>query len=55
VLPPPRLCTDNGVMVAWAGVERLQLGLTGDPSASARARWPLDPAAEPAPGAGVKA
>jgi N6-L-threonylcarbamoyladenine synthase len=22
VYPPPRLCTDNGVMVAWAGVER---------------------------------
>ena len=22
VCPPPRLCTDNGVMVAWAGVER---------------------------------
>jgi len=22
VVPPPRLCTDNGVMVAWAGVER---------------------------------
>jgi N6-L-threonylcarbamoyladenine synthase len=55
VLPPPRLCTDNGVMVAWAGVERLRLGLVDDPCAPARARWPLDPAAEPAPGAGVKA
>ena len=22
VCPKPRLCTDNGVMVAWAGVER---------------------------------
>lgn len=22
VCPPPRLCTDNGVMVAWAGMER---------------------------------
>lgn len=22
VCPQPRLCTDNGVMVAWAGVER---------------------------------
>lgn len=22
VFPPPRWCTDNGVMVAWAGVER---------------------------------
>ena len=22
VCPPARLCTDNGVMVAWAGLER---------------------------------
>jgi N6-L-threonylcarbamoyladenine synthase len=55
VVPPPRLCTDNGVMVAWAGVERLAQGLTHDAEVSARARWPLDPAAEPALGAGVKA
>jgi N6-L-threonylcarbamoyladenine synthase len=55
IVPPPRLCTDNGVMVAWAGVERLALGLTDDFAAPARARWPLDPAAEPAPGAGIKA
>jgi N6-L-threonylcarbamoyladenine synthase len=25
--PPPRLCVDNGVMVAWSGVERLHLNL----------------------------
>ena len=25
--PPPRLCVDNGVMVAWSGVERLRLNL----------------------------
>jgi N6-L-threonylcarbamoyladenine synthase len=55
VVPPPALCTDNGVMVAWAGLERLSLGLTDDLAAPARARWPLDPSAEPAPGAGVKA
>jgi tRNA N6-adenosine threonylcarbamoyltransferase len=55
VVPPPRLCTDNGVMIAWAGQERLALGLVDDLSAPARARWPLDPAAEPALGAGVKA
>lgn len=55
IVPPPRLCTDNGVMIAWAGVERLALGLSDDLTAPARARWPLDPAAEPAPGAGVKA
>ncbi len=26
VCPPPRYCTDNGVMVAWGGVERYALG-----------------------------
>nr|XP_020658558.1 probable tRNA N6-adenosine threonylcarbamoyltransferase, mitochondrial isoform X1 [Pogona vitticeps] len=25
--PPPRLCTDNGVMIAWNGVEKLRAGL----------------------------
>ncbi|NXU49608.1 OSGP2 protein, partial [Turnix velox] len=24
--PPPRLCTDNGVMIAWNGIERLRAG-----------------------------
>jgi N6-L-threonylcarbamoyladenine synthase len=55
IIPPPALCTDNGVMIAWAGLERLALGLVDDLAAPARARWPLDPAAEPALGAGVKA
>ena len=54
VVPPPRLCTDNGTMVAWAGVERLRLGLTDPLDVVARPRWPLDPAAEPALGSGVK-
>jgi N6-L-threonylcarbamoyladenine synthase len=51
--PPPRLCTDNGVMVAWAGVERLRLGLVDGLDAPPRARWPLDPQAPPARGAGI--
>ncbi|XP_039350291.1 probable tRNA N6-adenosine threonylcarbamoyltransferase, mitochondrial isoform X3 [Mauremys reevesii] len=25
--PPPRLCTDNGVMIAWNGIERMRAGL----------------------------
>jgi N6-L-threonylcarbamoyladenine synthase len=55
VVPPPTLCTDNGGMIAWAGAERLHLGLSDRLDASARARWPLDPDAEAAPFAGVKA
>ena len=55
VAPPPELCTDNGAMIAWAGIERLRLGLTDGLDASPRARWPLDPDAPPATGAGVKA
>lgn len=42
VVPPIPLCTDNGVMVAWAGAERLALGDTDGFEISAKARWPLD-------------
>ena len=45
VLPPPHLCTDNGAMIAWAGIERLRLGLTNGMDFPPRARWPLDEAA----------
>ena len=41
VAPPPALCTDNGAMIAWAGAERLALGLTDPLDVAARARWPL--------------
>jgi N6-L-threonylcarbamoyladenine synthase len=41
VVPPPELCTDNGAMIAWAGAERLELGLTDGLDVSPRARWPL--------------
>ena len=40
VLPPPNLCTDNGAMIAWAGIERLRLGLTNEMNFAPRARWP---------------
>ncbi len=54
--PPIRFCTDNGVMVAWAGLERFRLGYTSPLDFKPRPRWPLDEDAPKAPGAGgVKA
>ena len=55
IAPPLTLCTDNAAMVAWAGIERLRLNMVDDLDATPRARWPLDPNAAPAIGAGVKA
>jgi N6-L-threonylcarbamoyladenine synthase len=46
--PPLPLCGDNGVIVAWAGIERLRLGLVDDLTVPARARWPLDTAIDAA-------
>jgi N6-L-threonylcarbamoyladenine synthase len=42
IAPQPELCTDNAAMVAWAGIERLRLGLSDELDAAARPRWPLD-------------
>jgi N6-L-threonylcarbamoyladenine synthase len=42
IIPPPALCTDNGAMIAWAGAERMALGLTDTMDAPPRARWLLD-------------
>ena len=55
VAPPMALCTDNAAMIAWAGCERLPLDAFDPLDFKARPRWPLDPQAEPARGAGVKA
>jgi len=51
VVPKPRFCTDNAVMVAWAGWERMQLGLADPPLSRSynltdkiveiRPRWPI--------------
>jgi len=42
IAPPPPLCTDNGAMIAWAGVERFRKGLFGPLSFAPRPRWPLE-------------
>ena len=55
VAPPLWLCTDNAAMIAWAGALRFEAGLVDPLDVPARARWPLDPSAERARGAGVKA
>ncbi len=55
VAPPLWLCTDNAAMIGWAGAERHAAGLFDGLDFAARPRWPLDPDAEKARGAGVKA
>ena len=55
--PPMAYCTDNAAMIALAGAERLQRGLTSDIDTAARPRWPLDEAralADPVHPAGRK-
>ncbi|MHA7871435.1 MAG: hypothetical protein ACX939_03705 [Hyphococcus sp.] len=47
IAPPPKYCTDNGAMIAWAGAERIAAGHTdalhNALSMAPRARWPLAP------------
>lgn len=40
--PPMKLCTDNGAMIAWAGIERMKEGFIDDINFVPKARWPLD-------------
>lgn len=43
IAPPHRLCTDNAVMIAWAGLERMAEGFEPDHlDVAPRSRWPLD-------------
>ena len=54
VAPALELCTDNGAMIAWAGLERLQAGADDDSDVAPRPRWPLDATATPLVGGGRK-
>jgi len=48
ITPHPALCTDNGAMIAWAGLERFSLNMVDDLTFAARPRWPLDADADAA-------
>ena len=52
IVPPFELCTDNAAMIAWAGAERLALGLVDDIDFAPRPRWPLDTISAPVYGSG---
>jgi N6-L-threonylcarbamoyladenine synthase len=48
MVPPPRLCTDQGAMSAWAGVERIMVGSSDDPTnQEVYARYPFATKQEP--------
>jgi len=51
-VPPFHLCADNAAMIAWAGAERLTLGLSDELDFAARPRWPLDSISAPVYGHG---
>ena len=40
--PRPEFCTDNGAMIAYAGMFRFKMGQRADLTVSVRPRWPLD-------------
>jgi N6-L-threonylcarbamoyladenine synthase len=43
VFPPPKFCTDNAAMIAWAGIEMWEAGYRTELSAMAVRKWAIDP------------
>ena len=54
VAPPPRLCTDNGAMIAYAALEAMAAGIAEGKETRVRSRWPLDADAAVLIGAGKR-
>lgn len=46
IFPPPSLCTDNALMVAWAGMEMYTAGYQSTIDISPIRKWSMDPRAE---------
>lgn len=44
--PPPSLCTDNALMIAWAGMEMYTAGYTSSLAITPIRKWSMDPRAE---------
>jgi len=42
ICPSPKYCTDNGIMIAWAGLENYKIGKSSNLDFTPKARWPLD-------------
>ncbi len=54
IAPPLKLCTDNAAMIAWAALERFEIGERSSLDVVPRSRWPLDQESESMLGAGRK-
>jgi len=52
VAPPLNLCSDNGAMIAWAGLERFEAGYSSSMQLAPRSRWPLDEISDSVVGSG---
>jgi N6-L-threonylcarbamoyladenine synthase len=43
VFPPPKFCTDNAAMIAWAGIEMWEAGYRTELTGMALREWTIDP------------